>query len=900
MPEQPASYLGFYRQGLTTAAHRRHITVGRAPLLQDTMDTLRANAGRATKHHLLFIGLRGMGKTHLLSLIEDEIAADPALATKYVVARFAEESHRTLSFADFLLGLCEILAATIPAEPLWAQLHAKLLTEENDLAIVDTLVPALRRENQARRRTVVVMLENLGEVFSRQMKDRRDVAALRKFFMDSKNGCLLIATAPMQFSGITSVDEPFYDFFDVQHLDRLSEEESIDLIRRHLDWEKREDLLATVDEMRPRLLALYRMTGGNPRLSVMLSELISRDAVTEVRDQFRILLDRITPFFQDRLSSLPPQERALLETMAVMRDQEKTPATIAARMRMKVTHVSSLLKRLSDARLLRSSPHPDDKRTRRYTISEGFFDIWLAMNLSRGARERLPFLLDFFALFFPSVLEREKKRRELIAQIAALERRPDALAALDTLAEVGSREERARAKLQLAELQLAAVHRSMQHEMETGLLVQEAAALPLDRMGTWIVQRAQTEPATNYLTEVQELIAAWDEHRDGKLEAFVRRLREWGEGLSFRSYSRAKLAFLEDHLSEVPTGPERILLRLKIGSLHRELARWKESESQLRAAVAEAEQLADEKVLSVTFNNLALLLKATNRLAEAEPLMRRTLAIEEAGFGPDHHTVAIRLNNLAVLLQDTNRLAEAEPLMRRALAIDEARFGPDHATVAVDLNNLALLLKATNRLMEAESLMRRALAIDEASLGASHPTIAANLSNLALLLQDARRIAEAEALMRRALAIDEASFGSEHPDVATALNNLAQLLQTTDRSAEAEPLMRRALAIDETSLGPDHPSFATDLNNLAVLLRAADRLTEAEPLIRRSVVILLKFAQNTSHPHPYLETALRNCRNLWQKMGIPPEEIRSRWSAMLAEAGLPEEQAIATLGSALA
>jgi hypothetical protein len=33
--------------------------------------------------------------------------------------------------------------------------------------------------------------------------------------------------------------------------------------------------------------------------------------------------------------------------------------------------------------------------------------------------------------------------------------------------------------------------------------------------------------------------------------------------------------------------------------------------------------------------------------------------------------VGIRLNNLALLLRDTNRLAEAGPLYRRALAIDE-------------------------------------------------------------------------------------------------------------------------------------------------------------------------------------------------------------------------------------
>ncbi|MEL7335223.1 MAG: tetratricopeptide repeat protein, partial [Planctomycetota bacterium] len=41
---------------------------------------------------------------------------------------------------------------------------------------------------------------------------------------------------------------------------------------------------------------------------------------------------------------------------------------------------------------------------------------------------------------------------------------------------------------------------------------------------------------------------------------------------------------------------------------------------------------------------------------------------------PEHPKVAIRLNNLAQLLQATNRLSEAEPLMRRALAIDEQSY----------------------------------------------------------------------------------------------------------------------------------------------------------------------------------------------------------------------------------
>jgi tetratricopeptide (TPR) repeat protein len=74
--------------------------------------------------------------------------------------------------------------------------------------------------------------------------------------------------------------------------------------------------------------------------------------------------------------------------------------------------------------------------------------------------------------------------------------------------------------------------------------------------------------------------------------------------------------------------------------------------------------------------------------------------IDRASHGPDHPDVARDLNNLGLLLQATNRLAEAEPMYRRALAIVEASYGPDHPDVAATLNNLGLLLQATNRLAE--------------------------------------------------------------------------------------------------------------------------------------------------------------------------------------------------------
>jgi len=328
----------------------------------------------------------------------------------------------------------------------------------------------------------------------------------------------------------------------------------------------------------------------------------------------------------------------------------------------------------------------------------------------------------------------------------------------------------------------------------------------------------------------------------------------------------------------------------RLGLLLFRKAQWKAAEDEFR----EAQRFVDSEEHTATIlNNVAGLFQVTNRLAEAEPLMRRALAIGEKSYGPDHPKVAIRLNNLATLLQDTNRLTEAEPLLRRALAINEKSYGPDYPEVATGLNNLATLLQDTNRLAEAEPLMRRALAIDEKNYGPDHPNVAVRLNNLATLLHATNRLAQAEPLMRRALAIDEKSYGPDHPKVATDLNNLAQLLEATNRLAEAEPLMRQALAIDEKSYGPDHPKVAICLSNLAALLKATNRLAEAEPLMRRALVIAEK---SFGLEHPTVATALNNLAQLFKTTNrlAEAEPLMRRALAIDEKSYGPEHPKVAT------
>ena len=201
-------------------------------------------------------------------------------------------------------------------------------------------------------------------------------------------------------------------------------------------------------------------------------------------------------------------------------------------------------------------------------------------------------------------------------------------------------------------------------------------------------------------------------------------------------------------------------------------------------------------------------------------------------YGPDHPDVAINLNNLAGCCQATNRMAEAEPLFRRALAIDERSYGPDHPDIATTSTTWRSLLQATNRLAEAEPLSRRALAIDERSYGPDHPDVATHLNNLAELLRDTNRVTEAEPLYApRSGDRREGRTARTTPRSQGTSTAWRRCCEATNRTAEAEPLYAPALAIDEQSYGPDHPNVAIRLNNLAQLLQATNRMAEAEPLL---------------------------------------------------------------------
>jgi hypothetical protein len=307
--------VGLFRSGITPIERMVHTTVGRKEMLDDILLKLKSGADKKSVQHYVFIGPRGIGKTHFLTLIENAVNTEEILKKKYTVIRFPEENNRILSFADLLLGIIHLLP-----EKEWSDLYDTLSVNEDDQEIIDAIIPRLKDYRKQTGKLLLILLENLDALFTQQIKDRQDIHRFRTFLMDSPCAVLL-GTSPSYFPGLYDTKSPLYDFFDIQVLEDLSEEQTIEMIRRNLEWEYRKDILKEFDSLIPKIRTIHVMTGGNPRLIMMLYELVANDNILDVKVQFQKLLDQISPFYQDRLKELAPQERALLETVALMRSE---------------------------------------------------------------------------------------------------------------------------------------------------------------------------------------------------------------------------------------------------------------------------------------------------------------------------------------------------------------------------------------------------------------------------------------------------------------------------------------------------------------------------------------------------------------------------------------------------
>lgn len=397
------------------------IFVQREPLLVDLLERVAESATTASKHHVLLIGPRGFGKTHLITLLNHRLSKDVAMSDRIRVAWLLEDETIT-SFVQLLKRIYEVLAQQYPAEfPLdWLQ---DLLTESPK---------RIRQQLEAKlvesfaNRTLLLCIENLDFLFSGLgTSGQHDWRA----FLQEHPFTTIIASTQRLFADVKSRDKPFFGFFTPVPLEPLTVNDAVELLRRVAANRKATDLVTFLDsaEGRSRVRALHHLAGGNHRIYVVLSGFISRDSLDELVGPFQKMADDLTPYYQERLRWLSPQQRQIIEYLC-SQDYSCVPKQIARQLLATESTISGQLKKLLEiGYVLRS----EAGRESRYELAEPL--MRLASEVKEQQRRPLQLLVNFLRVWYrpetlPELMDRagtDSLRRHIAAAIEDAEAHPD-------------------------------------------------------------------------------------------------------------------------------------------------------------------------------------------------------------------------------------------------------------------------------------------------------------------------------------------------------------------------------------------------------------------------------------------------------------------------------------------
>ncbi len=352
MSERP--FLSHFSPQWTKPEYLEAILVQRGELLAESVATVRASVLTDRRHHLLFVGPRGAGKTYLVTLIQHRLSQDAALTDRMRIAWLNEDETAT-SFLRLLIAIYRSLGERYPAEFPAATLATLATLAGKDPALaLELLGQALLRDLHGR--IVVCILENLDSLFrSLSVAEQRNWRA----FLQNHPVITTVGTAQALFDGIADHDEPFFGFFDTRHLQSLTVEEARDLLERIAKLHDRTDLAAFLRTAtgRARVDAICALAGGNPRLYLIFSDLLmDATALDDLVRPFEEMVDRqLTSYYQERLRWLSPQQREIIQLLC--RTRSPLPVKQIAE-GLFTTHnsITGQLKQLREMRYVDSHP----------------------------------------------------------------------------------------------------------------------------------------------------------------------------------------------------------------------------------------------------------------------------------------------------------------------------------------------------------------------------------------------------------------------------------------------------------------------------------------------------------------------------------------------------------------
>jgi tetratricopeptide (TPR) repeat protein len=402
----PEKFLPRFTPTSLDQATLEHLFVQSDDLAKRVMGLVRDSVLSQSSRHVLVVGPRGIGKSHLVALVYHRLLKMEDLGEAMVIAWLHEEEWGVTSFCDLLIRVLRALAQTGRGE-LNAHIESLLALDDDEEAegkaggVLSSFVGA---------RTLIVVMENLDDIFDGMGQSGRNRL---EAYLRNNRFWTTVATALSGPDGVFPETPWFGGLFEVHEMSEIDFEHGARLLRSIAEAKGDQELSSFLQTPKglARVEAIQHLAGGNPRIYVALSRFLTARWLDELREPVLRTLDDLTPWYQSRMAHLTQQQRKIMDFLCE-REQPAPVKVIARHCRMSHQTASSQLNKLETARYVRSTALG---RESYYEVSEPLMRICLNLK-KRGSL--IGVFLEFLREWYhPCELEEELRVLEPGAQV---------------------------------------------------------------------------------------------------------------------------------------------------------------------------------------------------------------------------------------------------------------------------------------------------------------------------------------------------------------------------------------------------------------------------------------------------------------------------------------------------
>ena len=349
------------------------------------IETLGESIGNSNPH-MIVIGPRGSGKTHLLLRVAVEVRRKCELERFFPVV-FAEESYEVTTCGEFWLECLGRLAGQ-ERHTDDVDLHRTyedLRTSPDDRILEERCLGVILDFADRHSQRLVLVVENLNMLFA-DMLDPEAGWRLRKT-LQTEPRIILLGSATSRFKEIDHPENALYDLFRIITLYPLNTSECATL------WKTVSGRSTELRTIRP----LQILTGGSPRLLTIVSHFGAGQSFRELMGNLLDLVDDHTEYFKSHLDSLPVQERRVYLALARLW-RPSISREIADLARLDTNRCSALLARLLQRGAV--AVEGGTPRRKQYYLSERLYNIYYLLRRGSGAAAMVEALIQFMASYY--------------------------------------------------------------------------------------------------------------------------------------------------------------------------------------------------------------------------------------------------------------------------------------------------------------------------------------------------------------------------------------------------------------------------------------------------------------------------------------------------------------------